>query len=169
MSRVDTVSLISIKQGVATSSPASWPAASHRVQARCEISQQVCLTFQSNRKPQQSVADPGGEPGFLGHARVRHGGGVGNQAFNAAKRFRQGEYLDRLDKAAHAIDAFRDFETQHGPEAGLLGLGDRVSRMGCQPGIMHNRHGRVLVKESGNPSSSLLLLFDAREQGADSA
>ncbi len=76
---------------------------------------------------------------------MRHRRRVSDQAFHAAQRFREGEDLNRFDKATHSFQAADDFEAQHGAEPGLLALGDGVAGMRCETRIVNDAHLRMLV------------------------
>src|SRR3546814_14019529 len=60
-----------------------------------QILDEVAFRFQPDREPDQRIEDAGLCASLRAHAEMGHGGGVGCQAFDAAKGFGQGEQAKR--------------------------------------------------------------------------
>src|SRR3546814_5556621 len=85
-----------------------------------QILDEVAFRFQPDREPDQRIEDAGLCASLRAHAEMGHGGGVGCQAFDAAKGFGQGEQAKRLDETTHFSFSALQFETEHGTETALL-------------------------------------------------
>ena len=103
-----------------------------------EIAYQVGFRFNSDRQAQQDVGNAGRLPRSSTHSRMGHRCRVSNQAFNAAKRFCQGENLQGIDEAPDFLKTAFQFHAQHRAEPGLLRLGDGVTRMRRKPGVVNS-------------------------------
>ncbi|MNL60911.1 hypothetical protein D3C87_1847650 [compost metagenome] len=70
--------------------------------------------FQPDRQADQAVGDAGGDAGVRRHGGVGHGGGVGDQAFDAAQRLGQCEDVEIFDQVTHGVRAAVQLEAEHG-------------------------------------------------------
>ena len=116
--------------------------------------------FKADGQAQQAIGDPGRAPRLGRHGGMGHQGRVGDQAFDAAQGLGQGEDLELIDKRPHGRNVVQ-FETEHGPEAGLLPRRHGMARMRGQTRIVDGADRRLGGQPFGDPLRRRLLPLDA--------
>jgi len=91
---------------------------------------------------------------------------MGHEALHPAERFRQGEDLDCLDEGTYGGGAAVQLDAEHGPEAGLLALRQRMAGMVGQTRIVDRLDRRMGREGLGQGLGRGLLLRQPGEQGA---
>jgi hypothetical protein len=132
----------------------------------CAIIKKVALRLEADRQSQQNILDAGGTSRFRSHTSMRHGRGMGHQAFDAAERLGKSEDADRFGEPLNALDATADFETEHGAETALLSLGNRVTRKGWKAWIVDDTHLWLSIEECSDRHSAPLLVLDPGKERA---
>lgn len=92
-------------QGRCGSVGGAFPAG--RLQCAFQIFKQVGFRFETNGQPHQSIGDTGDASGFRSRSHVRHRRGMGNEAFDTAKRFSQRKQGKPFHEAPHGAYAAR--------------------------------------------------------------
>ncbi len=99
---------------------------------------------------------------------MSHAGGVGDEAFDAAKALGEAEPAQGTQDVLDA-GGILQLEAHHGAEALLLSLGEVVLGMAGQAGVVHLGHGRVGFQALGDGRGVGLVGRHAQVQGLEAA
>jgi len=106
---------------------------------------------------QQARADAGAHPLLGAQGGVAHRRRMGDEAFDAAERFRERDAGQAVDESADGRLAAAKLERKHRAEPILLALGNIVPRMRGKAGVMNALDRRVAGQQLGNGGAILLV------------
>src|SRR5437879_5596560 len=125
-----------------------------------EIRDQVLHVLDPDGEPYETVAQPHLVAQRLRDARVRHRGGVPDQALHAAQRLGQREDPGALDEAPRPLQA-PELQADHAAEPFHLAAGELVLRMRRQAGVIDPLHLGMVREPLGDAASVDVVLTHA--------
>ena len=114
--------------------------------AGIEPGDEVVDMLQPDGKPEQPVGNARLGAALRPHVHMGHGGGMGDEAFDAAEGFGEREDAHGLEEALDGRHAAGKLEAHHRPETLLLPAGERMVGMGGKAGVMHMGDRRMRLK-----------------------
>src|SRR5712691_9818508 len=132
---------------------AGSPSSSRSRERLIEIGNQVFHVLDPHGEPHQTVAQPHLVAQRLWDARVRHRGGVPDQALHAAQRLGEREDPGALDEAPRPLQA-PEFQADHAAEPLHLAARELVLRVRRQAGVVDPLHFGMMREPLGDAAAA---------------
>src|SRR6202011_3824459 len=111
------------------------PRKSDRFEGELQIVDQIANVFDAHRKAHERIGHAERFALFFRYRRMRHEGGMINQALDAAQTFRERKKMRVLKETPCALEIGFQNHRDHAAETAHLGAGEVVLWMRLEPGI----------------------------------
>eukprot|EP00049_Salpingoeca_infusionum_P003992 m.73523 g.73523 ORF g.73523 m.73523 type:complete len:316 (+) comp12369_c0_seq1:160-1107(+) len=130
-----------------------------------QIGKKIVRVLNTNRQPQEVVSNANCGTVVSWHRCVCHDGWKLSKGLYGTQTFGEGKDLDVLEELLGLVKATLDSEGHHTTEAGVLGLGDGMARVGLKTRVNHLFNLWVSLKEAGNSHGVAGVHLHAQVQG----